>query len=196
MIIGTFLLFLVHFGAVHSADSPLNRLRAKIPVKSVGHVMPAQLAGQYTTTSKELAKRIGGGFLSGEDLYLFPDSTYLSAEWGDIEPVTLNDKGSWKFTGGILVLKSDADVTWDPRTARTYLVVHRVSRSREILLVGVERDLTYLEKNSERDPEFTLLMVAKQRARTLSQQSATKLKTRLMKEAWRPEFFQKPLEVK
>jgi hypothetical protein len=45
--------------AAKSAASPLERLRAKTRVDAVKEIAPAQLAGQYTSTSKELGKRVG-----------------------------------------------------------------------------------------------------------------------------------------
>ncbi len=73
-----------HIGMCSSAKNPLDRLRDKIPVNPVVKVAPTQLAGQYTSTSEKLRRHVGP-FLSGSDLYLFPDGTYIYCEWADIE---------------------------------------------------------------------------------------------------------------
>jgi hypothetical protein len=51
------------------------------------------------------------------------------------------------------------------------------------------RDLPYFEKNAGDDPEFMLLVVARQRDAMVSQPDAPKLKSRLLRERWRPNFF-------
>src|SRR5439155_210966 len=86
--------------------------------------------------------------LRGEELYLFPDGTYIYCEWADIEPLTLRDKGAWKLADGLVVLTSDRDVTWDPDTEPKYVAVRRRSHYHEILLVGIGRDLSYFEENA------------------------------------------------
>jgi len=176
-------------GAKPSARSPLERLRMKVRVEAVTEVAPAQLAGQYTSTSEELGKRVGP-FLSGNDLYLFADGTYIYCEWTDIEPVTVYDKGTWVFKNGEVALTSDPQIGWKPGAERAYVAVHRVSRTGEILLVGTGRDLDYFEKHAGNDPEFMLLVSAKMRQKTFSQQEAEKVKATLMKDAWRPKYFE------
>jgi len=175
--------------AAKSPASPLQRLRAKIRVDAVAEATPAQLAGQYTSTSKELGKRVGP-FLSGNDLYLFSDGTYVYCEWTDIEPVTVYDKGAWAFKNGEVALTSDPEITWKPGAERAYVAVHRMSRAGEILLIGTGRDLDYFEKHTGNDPDFMLLLSAKKREKTFSQQEAENLKARLMKDAWRPKYFE------
>jgi hypothetical protein len=189
MLAMTLLLLATPVGAKSSVASPLERLRAKTRVDAVTEVAPAQLTGQYTSTPKELQKRVGP-FLSGNDLYLFPDGTYIYCEWTDIEPVTVYDKGTWAFKNGEVALTSDPEITWKPRAERAYVAVHRWSRTAEILLVGTGRDLDYFEKHAGNDPEFMLLVSAKKREKTFSQQEAEKLKVTLMKDAWRPKYFE------
>src|SRR5207245_283655 len=126
---------------------------------------------------------------SGDDLYLFPDGTYIYCEWADIEPLTVRDKGAWKLADGLVVLTSDRDVTWDPDTEPKYVAVRRRSHYHEILLVGIGRDLSYFEENAKDDPETQLLVVAKERAKTFRPATAAKAKAELMKQSWRPAYF-------
>ena len=167
---------------------PLERLRAHALVDPVTRVAAIRLAGHYTSTSKE----VGRSFLSGNGLYLFPDGSYIYTVWADIERTTIVDKGSWVFSEGVVTLTSAPDVTWDPEAERTYLAVRRPSRKNEILLVGLERALSYFETKAHEDPEFTLLLVAKVRTNGFSSKAAAKLKAKLMQDAWRPQDFRRP----
>ena len=191
--ISALLFVLAQLAAIPTAHEAVERLRAKTPVEAVVYPSLPQLAGRYTTTSKELGKRVGP-FLHGDDLYLFSDGTYIYCEWADIEPVTVYDKGTWSVAEGFIDLKSDADVTWDPGKYRwydrRYVAVRRNSRVNEVLLVGVEYALPYFEKKAGNDPAFMLLINAKKRETTFSRTRGATLKSRLLKESWRPEYFQ------
>ncbi len=55
------------------------------------------------------------------------------------------DKGIWKTHEGLVELKSDREVTWDPRIDRKFVAFHRHSRSKEILIIGLEHDLPYFD---------------------------------------------------
>jgi hypothetical protein len=186
----TFLVLLGQLAAAQPTRTPLERVQARTPVDIITNLTTAQFAGQYTYPSSDLRKRVGPS-LSGNDLYLFPDKTYVYCEWSDIVPTTVYDKGIWNVSAGILELKSDPEITWDPELERRFLVIHRSSRLDEILLVGVEKELRNFEQEVGDDREFMLLLVGRQRDTKISLAEAAKLKSRLMREAWRPEWFQK-----
>jgi hypothetical protein len=185
------LLLTVRPGNGLTAQEALGRLRAKLAVEAVTDTSSARLAGQYTSSSEELRRRVGP-FLSGNDLYLFPDQSYIYCVWTDIQPVTIFDKGTWRVKDGFLELTTSADVTWKPNLEREYIVVHRASRPDEIVLVGAKDGLSYFEQNAGDDPEFMLLVVSKVRRTPLTRRKSAKLKARLMRESWRPEFFREP----
>lgn len=186
------LLILAQVAASPTQHEAVERLRAKTPVDAVAVDRIESLAGRYTSTSKELGKRIGG-FLSGDDLYLLADGSYIYCEWADIEPVTIHDKGTWTFADGLVELKSGPEVTWDPgkyrQYDRKYIAVRRSARIREVLLVGVEYELKNFEEGAGEDPAFMLLVVAKKRETTFTKGRTEKMKAKLMKESWRPEYF-------
>ena len=169
----------------------LQRIRAKTPVDSVPH-LEERIAGHYVNPSKELIKQTGPA-LAGENLYIFPDNSYVYCEWTDVMLNTVFDKGTWTLAGGILVLRSDPEITWNPELERRFLAVRRVAHGDEVLLVGIEKSLPYFEKEAGSDPELMLEIVGLQREGSLSQAASMELKAKLMREAWRPEFFdQKP----
>jgi hypothetical protein len=93
---------------------------------------------------------------------------------------------------GFLELSTSADVTWKPNLEREYIIVHRTSRPDEIVLVGAKDALSYFEQNAGDDPEFMLLVVSKVRRTPLARSKSAKLKARLMRESWRPQYFRDP----
>jgi hypothetical protein len=170
------------------ASDALERLQVKVSVESLASVDVSGVAGHYANPPRELARQLGG-FLSGDDLYLFPDGAYIYCEWADIQPLTIYDKGRWTFANGAVGLKSDPDVTWDPEADRTYVAVRRRSEKKEILLVGLHSDLLRFEVESQDNPELTLLYVAKKRDSTITRSKSARVKARLLRESWRPEYF-------
>lgn len=186
----TLLAILLQLVNAPSAASPLDRIQAKMTVVSVANLTLVQIAGQYKNPSNELIKRVGGP-LSGNSLYIFPDNTYIYCEWADIMPNTVFDKGTWSFSEGVLRLKSAPEITWDPELERRFLAVRRPFHAKEIILVGIEKELPYFEKDAGDDPELMLLIVARLRDKAVSQASAAGLKASLMREGWRPDFFRK-----
>jgi len=171
-----------------TTSDALERLQAKVSVESLASIDMSGIAGHYANPPKELAKQLGG-FLDGNDLYLFPDGTYVYCEWADIQPLTVYDKGRWTFADGAVELKSDPDVTWNPEADRTYVAVRRRSKKKEVLLVGVHSDLARFEAESQDNPELTLLYVAKKRDSTITRSKSARVKARLLRESWRPEDF-------
>ena len=86
------LLALVVCGALHgqqrsSATRSLSpeigfaRLRSKIDVERAGDLTTNAVAGQYSSSPDELHKRVVP--LSGDELYLFPDGSYIYLFWSD-----------------------------------------------------------------------------------------------------------------
>ncbi len=169
--------------AVAQVD-PLKQLQEKISVQSVTNLTREKLVGEYSSPPKE----IGVG-LSGDDLYLFPDGTYIYDEWGDIEPTTIRDKGRWSVAEGFVRLTSDADITWAAGAERKYIAVHRQTHAEEILLVGTENALARFEQDAKDEPEIELLVVCRGRSRTISPAEGSRLKRKLMHHSWRPEYF-------
>jgi hypothetical protein len=169
-----------------AAQAPLERVQAIVKVAGVEETTPAQLAGRYSYPTKQFQAS-----LTGNDLYLFANGSYIYDEWGDVEPRVIRDKGTWRIADGLVTLKSDSKITWDPYVERKYLAIHRLSRPNEILLIGTGRDLSYFEENSKDEPELELMVVCKERSKTISGKQAIKIKEQLMRESWRPEFFRK-----
>jgi len=178
------LLLLAQIGPSTPLISPLERLQAKVRVDSVQNFTTAYLAGKYSYPAKKFQPG-----LSGNDLYLFADGTYIYDEWADVEPVVIRDKGTWKVADGLVVLQSDSEVIWDPDAERKYMAVHRQSRPNEILLIGTGRALSNFEEDSKDDPETELMVVCKERSRTIARRQIPTLKEKLMRESWRPEYF-------
>ena len=122
---------------------------------------------------------------SGED--------YLYCEWGDVMAKTIFDKGRWGVAGGVLELKSDGDIQWDPGIDRRHIMIRRPQRKDEIILVGLSEDVDDFEQKAADDPELKLLIVGMARTDVLARKTSAAVKARLMKEAWNPSFFRKRL---
>lgn len=169
-----------------NADSSFALLRSKIDVERVSAPMNS-IAGHYSSSPEELRKRVVP--LSGDDLYLFPDGSYLFLWWSDIPPTTIRDKGKWAVSGSEITLTSDPDIKWKPGAERHYLTIRRSAHADEILVVGTDSDSRYFEKNAKEDPEFMLVLVSKTRINGISEKNTNELKKKLMREAWRPNFY-------
>jgi hypothetical protein len=130
---------------------------------------------------------LAAGSLSGEELHLFPDGTYIYAEWSDVEPLTVLDKGTWRLSGLTLGLTSDSDVKWKPMWGccspleRQYLTLRRAGRKRDVVLMGMGYSLAGFEENSKDDPNLVLLVNGLLRTEVYNRERATKVKSRLMK---------------
>lgn len=145
------------------------------------------IAGHYSSSPDELRKQVVP--IGGDDLYLFPDGSYLYLEWSDIPPITIRDKGKWAVSRSEVTLTSDPDIRWKPGAERHYLLIQRNAHANEILIVGADADSRYFAKNAKDDPEFMLLLVSKARINGISEEEANKLKEKLMRDAWRPDFY-------
>ncbi|MGA2435063.1 MAG: hypothetical protein ABSG25_07225 [Bryobacteraceae bacterium] len=177
-----------------SPEAVFQRLRSRIAIVPLAGERES-IAGKYTSTPQELASYWGGGgFLSGEDLHLFPDGTYIYCEWADIEALTIYDKGTWLVAGLTIELTSDSEVTWGlgrgcSKLQRHYLLLHRAGRKRDALLMGLGCALSGFEKDSKDDPGFMLLVNGLLRTEVYNRPKAEKMRTLLMKTAWHPEQF-------
>lgn len=134
-----------------------------------------------------------GSFLSGSDLYLFPDHSYIYTEWADIMPETIYDKGSWTLEANFLNLSPDSDIVWDPGADRRYLTLRERSET-QTLLFGLDRTLPiFLELVEEYpgDPQGYFRVSVLRKLRAWSQARASRVKAALLKNSWRPCFFTK-----
>jgi hypothetical protein len=150
-----------------------------------------QLAGHYSSRSPEQDRRAGPA-PTGDDLYLFPDGSYLYLEWGCILPPTIYDKGKWTYQHKFVQLKSDGSLpqTERPRD-RSYLPLTSVDRSGALRLMGTDFEYHYFRKHADKNDDFMLLICTKTRVELITTGTAAALYKRLMETAWRPEFFSK-----
>lgn len=182
-----------------TAANAVARINAKVRVEVVAPVSPTSIAGHYTSNPAELKQRMGGNNpLQGDDLYLFPDGTYIYVEWADILPATIYDKGKWRMEQGTVALTSDRDIFWKNRAERRYVAFQRENRESEVLLIGLANALPWFEREDgavrvrnqviRPDPEFMLLLASRVREQQFSTDFA-KVKADLMRKAWKPDFF-------
>jgi len=121
-------------------------------------VTPAAIVGRYSRQTPQLASLIGGGFLGGENLYLFWDGRYVYTEWADVEPETIYETGLWYRDGSLVVLKADdsGKPSRPPRDA--HFVLFRLSKpAGDVRLVGAALQVKALEQSSGDEHLLALL---------------------------------------
>jgi len=116
------------------------------------------VAGKYGSSPDELRKRVLP--LSGDDLYFFPDGSYIYLDLLILVVISHPQRFRTRAIGSHPKAKSGSRPTLTSPVALersgVILLVCRRSHPQEILAIGVERDIPYFEKNADRDPEFQL----------------------------------------
>ncbi len=130
---------------------------------------------------------------SGEDLYLFPDRSYLYLEWADIMPATICDKGTWSFKDGIVSLQSDNSIPQQrfPKDKRYLALYHIVSEKRTLLLLGTDWHFSYFKQNATKNDDLMLFLCTFIYLEDIKPVRAETLRKKIYAESWRPEFFNK-----
>ena len=183
------LLVILLCGAVVRGEEPkacepkecLRFLSSKVAIEVV-KATDGALVGQWTE----------GSGLSGSDLFLFSDHTYVFTEWADIWPETIHDKGTWSLSEGLLLFTPDTDVNWKPSTDRRFLLVRERAGTKPVLF-GLDRRLEIFADLIEEEPNdavgyFRVSTLSRATGRTAR---AKPTKKSLMECCWRPEAFRK-----
>jgi hypothetical protein len=138
--------------------------------------------------------------LSGDELYLFPDETYYYLMWADVLPLTIYDKGGWKYKNGYIELYSDHSVNQKdfPKDHRYIPLQYKGGDTTTSLLVGAEWELSYFREKVklERETRDRLFMLdlnsfKKQQEKSITSSNYEETKKMLMEKCWHPEFFGK-----
>ena len=160
----------------------LAAMSAKVAVR-VADVPASAIAGAW---------KGGEGMLSGENLYLFPDGSYVYTEWADLLPETIFDRGTWTVDAGVVRFAPDAAIVWKPGSDRRYAAVTLPTRA-ELRLAGLDRSLeTFLDlvrEHPDTTPLEWLDVGALKRDRTIATGEAEALKRALDEESWDPGYF-------
>jgi hypothetical protein len=133
--------------------------------------------------------------LSGRNLYLFSDGTYIYTEWADVLPETIYDRGRWRFHDALLRFVGDQKVTWATSSDRLWLIDRRLLSMRPELqhdkwfLLGLDDTMDvvaseYITADRLESWSFT-------RAQRWKVGEEGRVQARLLKEAWRPGAFRK-----
>ena len=162
----------------------LRRINAIAPVREL-RLTEAALPGEYVG---------GDGLLSGRILYVFGDRTYIYCDWTDVQPETIYAKGRWSLDKGVLVFKTDSAVTW-----KRVLIDHRHMAVRlypgppTVLLVGIDDELVFAERYAPTSGNAAgyVRFIGFTQKRPLTPGETGAIRTRLMKDAWRPDYFTK-----
>lgn len=160
-------------------------------VHEIQMLLPA-VTGRADASVNDYAARYSsfsqGPQLSGSDIYLFPDGSYMYVRYADLLPPTIHDKGRWGFAEGILTLESDASI---PESARTHDVRYvALVHEDDLFMLGAEKEYSYFITNGLENPSLLLEIISHKRAAPLSIVDTDRLKRELMQQAWTPDFFQ------
>lgn len=152
----------------------------------------AFLPAHFSNRNSETERLVGPG-LSGEDLYLFPDRSYMYLQWADIMPPTIYDKGTWLFESGVVSLQSDHSVRQRdfPKDRHFAPLFFNVSGKRTLLLMGTNWDFSYYKEKGRTNDNFMLFLCTLTHNEPIEQERAETLKKRIYVESWHPEFFTK-----
>lgn len=159
-------------------------------------------AGKFSP-STELKPHVGGA-LSGDYLYLFADRSFIYVHWADISPrKTIHDKGSWTYEGGFIVLSTDNSVPQKhavKHDSRYVPFLVTFGGSEHLSLIDTNRKFDFFHKKVEepippgvgisRMKESLLRICTYARSETYTESEEQETKERLMKDGWRPEYFE------
>jgi hypothetical protein len=99
-----------------------------------------KISGHYSDSGPSMA---GHERLSGSDLYLFPDGTYIYTEWADIMPETVYEKGNWKFEDSFISFTNDNSLKKAPSLEKKYFVF--LSLNETIFLMASTQAFEYFQ---------------------------------------------------
>jgi hypothetical protein len=122
----------------------------------------AQRITDTPTIEERLSAHYGSGpGLSGEELYFFPDRTYLFLRWADIFPETICDRGTWKHERGWVVLCTDGASDNEPRLflpliAREERLLAADGSDRNELSLFYALEMTWLRDLGEKEQSGTV----------------------------------------
>jgi hypothetical protein len=132
-----------------------------------------------------------GSGLAGRLLYVFEDGSYLHTEWADVMAETVSDKGRWRVADGVVLLTSDAEVTWPVHWDQRYLVLSSKGVV-DPFLFGLDRSMAafrhFLSMPSEFSADDAVQAICLRRTPWKPAQ-AEQTRMRLLSEAWHPEWF-------
>ena len=130
--------------------------------------------------------------LAGTEFYVFSDHSYAYAEWTDLFPLTIYDKGRWRVEGSVLILSPDQDVKWNPKTDRRFVLLKATAGSSPSVL-GLDRQLQILKTVLAKEPAEAagyLRAASLRLTHSLPASSTKSLRSTLLRRASRPSFFQ------
>ena len=177
-----------HVPTVRKLSAPADPIRA--------------FAGKFSP-SAELKPSVGGA-LSGDYLYLFADRSFIYVHWADIPPrKTIHDKGSWTYEGGFIVLSTDNSVPQKhavKHDSRYVPLLMTFGSHEHLSLIGTNRRFDFFREkvdeplppaiNVSRIKESLLRICTYARSETYTESEEQETKARLMKDGWRPEYFE------
>jgi hypothetical protein len=176
-----------------SADELIESIRPILPELQLvpeAATNDAVLPGHYTSCHPDFDRLV----LSGHELYLFPDRTYLFIDWGDLLPDTIVDKGDWEYHDGLVRLRSDRSLAKRrPRDKTFVLMRFQYEQKKMLLLMGTSWNYSYFldfhDEEQDPDPGFMMILCSVQKEKGISPEESAPLRAKLMEDCWHPEYI-------
>ena len=142
-----------------------------------------------------------GGGLEGEDLYLFPDSTYYFLEWADISPLTITEKGQWRYDDGFVKLLPETSQIKSPLKDLLVPLYVTNHHKENCLLMGIDAEFLSIHKhaNDQKTSNFkpfilSYMKSAYERVNSISMDDMDALKKKLQKKTSTPVVKETPCD--
>ncbi|MFA5794073.1 MAG: hypothetical protein WC980_03260 [Candidatus Brocadiia bacterium] len=129
-----------------------------------------------------------GGGLSGDDIYFFPDKTYMYTHWADIIEEHICDKGRWAYEQGFLSIYSDNTIkitSWLPRPGdTTYLPIqYPIDGKDRLLLMGTDKGFSYGVGGKRLHDDSDLFLITFGKIEDITVEGTEGIKANLMKQS-------------
>lgn len=174
----------------------VRRFVASAEAMPAGDKPEATFSGVYTSSPPELTKRAGPP-LRGDYLLLFPDGDFIYEEWMDIMPLTIFDKGKWRYEPPFIRLISDNTIVRvvseddSPRIDQDSLfapIKITVAAETQQFVLCLGEQYRRLQKAKDSGDDLHFLIQARQRQGPITEKFD---KARILKEHFRPEYYGK-----
>ncbi len=143
-----------------TAQTLLATIRPVLNTELMAVESEVALVGHYSSAGSELAAT-GIAVFEGNDLYLYPDRSYVYTEWGDLTPPTVRERGTWGLRDGILTLEAKEQHGPKVKDSRFLPFSCRFTRKERIALLGTHYSYSYFMEFHAEDglePERMLLL--------------------------------------
>jgi hypothetical protein len=146
----------------HSAEEIIQAVQSLVPS---ARRLPQDVRIEDILSGHYVKNMLG---LTGTEVYLFPDQTYIWLDWDDISPRTIFDQGTWVYRDGVVALLTDRTVSpgmeyldrlyvpWIAPPGELFLPADDLSE--QVFLLGAQTDGESVLTQANRGEEAAMAM--------------------------------------